>query len=365
MLALSVVGMGHSVVLGSLAVAAYQLGRLPGSALGGAIAHRVGAAHAAMSSLGVLGLGALVAGAAPHVAAFMAGAVLVGLGHASYHVARQDQILSLVPPAFTARSLTTLAGIWRISHFIGPLLGSALIAVWGVGSTYWVGAGCVAVAMVALGISGALREGRFYERPERLTLAQVARENLPALRTLGVTVVATGALRQARVALIPLWATHVGLDPSVATLVFAVSAGIDMLLFYPAGLVMDRRGRLWTAIPSTLLLSAGFIALPFTEGVVAVTAAAVVLGIGNGWGTGLIMTLGADLAPAQGRSVFTGLWMTLQDIGGLAGPALVSLGALVALPVGSFAVGGIGLATTGGFLAWVPRTPPRAAHEVD
>ena len=365
MLALSVVGMGHSAVLGSLAVAAYQAGRLPGSAWGGALAHRSGASRAAMLSLGVLGTGAVIAGASPGIVPFMAGAALVGLGHASYHVARQEQILGVIRPAFTARSLTTLAGVWRIANFIGPLLGAALIAIAGVRTTCVLGAACVAAAMVALGLSGGMRaDSRATERPPRLPLSRVARDNARLLRTLGVAVVATGALRQARLAVIPLWATHVGLSPEAATLIFSISAAIDMLLFYPAGAVMDRRGRLWTAIPSTLLLAAGTLALPLTEGATAVTAAALLLGVGNGWGSGLIMTLGADVAPAQGRSVFTGLWMILQDAGGLLGPAIVSLGALIALPVGFVAVGGVGLATAGAFAVWVPRGP-RGAHAVE
>ncbi len=364
-LALSVVHMGHSAVFGSLAVAAYQLGRMPGSALGGAIAHRLGASRAAMLSLAVLAAGSVLAAMTEVLAVFMAGAVIVGLGHASYHVARQNQILAVIPPAVTARSLTTLAGIWRIANFVGPLVGSALIAIWGLPSTYWFGAACVTVAVVILAFSGVRHERRTWVRPEHVSLARVARDNAHVLRTLGVAVMATGALRQARLAVIPLWATHVGLSPEAATLVFSISAAIDMLLFYPAGFTMDRWGRLWTAIPSTLLLALGMVALPLTHGAVAVTIASVVLGIGNGWGSGLIMTLGADAAPVHGRSVFTGIWMILQDTGGLAGPALISAGALIALPVGFFAMGAIGVATAAAFVAWVPRPAVRHGHDPD
>ncbi|WP_062317961.1 MFS transporter [Demequina maris] len=364
-LALSVIDMGHTAAFGSLAVVAYQLGRMPGSALGGGLAHRIGSAHAALVTLGIIAVGSTIAALAPDLAVFMAGAVLVGLGHASYHVARQDQILGVISSGFIARSLTSLAGVWRISNFVGPLIGAGLIAIWGVDAIYWLGTACILLAMAVLAAVGMRGDRRIVRPDHRISLAAMAREQRHVLSTLGLTVVATGALRQARIAVIPLWATHVGLSPEVATLVFSISAGIDMLLFYPAGLTMDRRGRLWTAIPSSILLAAGFIALPFTDGVAQVTAAALILGIGNGWGSGLIMTLGADVAPERGRSVFTGIWMILQDIGGLAGPALVSLGAVIALPVGFFAVGGIGLATTGGFLAWVPRTRPAHQHEID
>jgi sugar phosphate permease len=85
---------------------------------------------------------------------------------------------------------------------------------------------------------------------------------------------------------------------------------------------------------------------------------ALVLGAGNGWGTGVIMTLGADLAPDKGRAVFLGAWSLLQDVGGLLGPVLVAAGAAIALPVGLFTVGGVGAAATGAFVKWTPRGRP-------
>ncbi|WP_369401404.1 MFS transporter [Demequina subtropica] len=364
-LALTVVDMGHTAAFGSLAVAAYQLGRLPGSAVGGALTHRLGSAHAALVSLGLIGAGAAAAALEPDLAVFMVGAVLVGLGHAAYHVARQDQILGVISHEGIARSLTSLAGVWRIGNFIGPLIGAAVIAAWGLPATYWLGLVCIVAAMALLAIVGMRGDRRIVRPPSPASLREVIREHRHVLATLGLTVVATGALRQARIAVIPLWAAHVGLSPEVSTLIFSISAGIDMLLFYPAGATMDRRGRLWTAVPSSLLLAAGFLLLPLTHGAAQVTAAALVLGVGNGWGSGLIMTLGADVAPVRGRSVFTGVWMVLQDVGGLAGPALVSAGALIALPVGYVAVGGIGLAVTAGFLRWVPRGRPAHVHRSD
>lgn len=82
--------------------------------------------------------------------------------------------------------------------------------------------------------------------------------------------------------------------------------------------------------------------------------AAIIIGLGNGWGSGLLMTLGADIAPPQARSVFLGLWMLLTDIGSLAGPVLVSMGAIIGLPVGIVGVGVLGLGSTVMLLRWIP-----------
>ena len=155
---------------------------------------------------------------------------------------------------------------------------------------------------------------------------RVLRGNARVFSTLGVAVALTAAVRQARLVALPLWAAHIGLADSTTSAVFAVSAAVDMVLFLPAGLVMDQRGRTWTAIPSTLVLSVGLWPLPLTTGLATLSVAAVMLGVGNGWGSGLVMTLGSDVAPRRVEQVFIGLWMVFQDVGGLVGPAIVSLG---------------------------------------
>ena len=48
------------------------------------------------------------------------------------------------------------------------------------------------------------------------------------------------------------------------------------------------------------------------------------LGFGNGIGSGMIMTLGADYSPAVGRAQFLGVWRLLADLGSTSGPALLS-----------------------------------------
>ena len=39
-----------------------------------------------------------------------------------------------------------------------------------------------------------------------------------------------------------------------------------MLVFYPAGKVMDRKGRVWVAVPSMLTMGVAMMATPFTHG---------------------------------------------------------------------------------------------------
>ncbi|HLS00718.1 MAG TPA: MFS transporter, partial [Beutenbergiaceae bacterium] len=139
-------------------------------------------------------------------------------------------------------------------------------------------------------------------------------------------------------------------------IVFGISGVVDMALFYPAGKVMDIRGRLWVAIPSMAIMGAGMIALIGATTFTTVSVVAVVLGFGNGIGSGILMTLAADAAPADARSQFMGIWRVFADVGNSGGPLLVAGGAgLGSLGLGVGAIGVISLATVAALWAWVPR----------
>jgi MFS family permease len=56
----------------------------------------------------------------------------------------------------------------------------------------------------------------------------------------------------------------------------------------------------------------------------------VIIAAGNGLGSGIVMTLGADAAPQEGRAQFLGGWRLCGDIGNTGGPLLVSAVAAIA-----------------------------------
>jgi MFS family permease len=136
-----------------------------------------------------------------------------------------------------------------------------------------------------------------------------------------------------------------------------------MALFYPSGKVMDRHGRLAVAVPSMLILGAAMAVLPLTGGVVGLTAVAMVMSFGNGIGSGIVMTLGADVAPPDNRRRFLSMWRLMSDTGNALGPVIVSAVAGVwALAAGIVAVAGVGLLAAGGLALWAPRYSPFATR---
>lgn len=358
LLTLSALDFGQTETVASLAVTVYAVGRLGGGALGGVFTTRAGPVPATLVGMGGLATGALACATAPNLAVLALGMALLGAGHAGVHVSRQAQLDLMVPLSARARGLTTLAGVWRIGNFIGPLIGAALIHAFDLRAGYYLGLGMVAIGTIAYVINAPAH--LTVPRRERVAVNMwsVLKPHRKVLGTLGLGIALLGAARQVRVVVIPLWGEQVGLSASQTSLIFGLATALDMAMFLPAGWVMDKVGRRWTAVPSAIALAVGTAALPLTHAAWTVAAASLIIGIGHGWGSGVVMTLGADAAPEEGRAVFLGAWTNLQDIGGLLGPVVVAGGAAISVATGIWAAGGLGAGAAAALWKW---TPPRRA----
>jgi MFS family permease len=297
---------------------------------------------------------------------------MVGMAGSVFGLARQSYLTEAVPVHFRARALSTLGGVMRIGLFIGPFIAAAAIHRWGIHAAYGVG-------VVALLVSAVLA-ARVPDLPHHVerrldpaaaaaslggpapTLRSVTRDNRLVFLTVGVGVLLVSAVRASRQAVIPLWADHLGLEASVASLIYGLAGGIDMLVFYPAGKVMDQKGRIWVAVPSMAIMGVALVLMPLAHGALALLATALVIGFGNGIGSGMIMTLGADYSPSPGRAHFLGVWRLISDLGSSAGPALLSaLTAAASLAAGVFTTGGLAFMAAAVLWYWVPRVNARRA----
>jgi MFS family permease len=122
---------------------------------------------------------------------------------------------------------------------------------------------------------------------------------------------------------------------------------------------MDRFGRAWIAVPTVVVLGLGMLALPLTTSMATLTLVALVMALGNGIGSGIVMTLGADAAPPGARPQFLGGWRLFADAGLAAGPLLISAITVVApLAAACVALGVLSLAGGAWLARWVPRYDP-------
>lgn len=348
---------GASVAAAGLIAALIGVGSLLSNIPSALITDRFGEkrAMAGAALLSVAGL--LLAISVSNLWVLALAMLMQGGAQSVFQLARQSYMIEVVPLAFRARALSTLGGTTRIGTFIGPFAGAALIHFLGLDGAYWVaigamlGAGLIAVKAPDIEPSGGAGAG-----VPRARMGEVARDHRGVYATLGVGVMLISALRASRQVVIPLWADHLGLDATTTSLIYGLVAAVDMSVFYPAGKVMDQRGRVWVALPCTLLMGLSLMAIPLTGGVASFILVSVLLGFGNGIGSGIVMTLGADAAPAGARTQFLGIWRLMADLGSSGGPlALSVLTALASLGGASFGVGTLGLVAAGVFWRWMPR----------
>jgi MFS family permease len=358
-LAVSAGQLGADLATAGVITALLPIGRILADLPAGAVAARLGDRLAMIIASGVAVVGMVLLALAAHLVVLGLGALLLGATEAVYGLARQSYLTEAVPVLRRARALSTLGGVARIGLFIGPFAGASIAHLTGrTASIYWLGVATSILAALVVALATDPDTTRKDRATKPTSLLAVVREHRRVLRTLGLAVLLVGAMRGARTSVIPLWAEHLELGAATTSLVFGIAGGIDMLLFYPAGKVMDLKGRRWVAIPSMLIMGLAMVLIPLTDTVGGLTAAAMLLGFGNGIGSGVIMTLGADTAPPGERAQFLGAWRLLADSGSASGPLIVSAGAaLGSLALGIAAMGPIAAVTAAALARWVPGHP--------
>lgn len=273
-------------------------------------------------------------------------AVVSGAGFTAWMIGRQSYITDCSQMGERGRAIAGMAGAMRIGGLIGPLAGAMMAKAFGFGAAFF--ALTVSVGGATLMVAACTRNVRPNRRQSDDHLARIKgiiKAHSRTLMTAGFASLALQLLRSGRIILIPLFGHFLGLGIADIGLIISLAAVIDALLFYPAGMVMDRHGRKWMSVPCLLLSAVSLAAMPLTQGFCSLLAVAMLAGFANGLGTGSLLTLGADLAPPESRSEFFGIWRFIGDIGHAGGPLMIgALIKLATLGAAATATAGIGLA---------------------
>lgn len=363
---ISATDLGASPAMAALVVGTAGLGQIVADIPAGSLVHRYGERPMMLGAAGLTVLALLSCIFAPNLALFALSIFMTGAGTAVWLLARQAYITEVVPYRLRARAMSTLGGVFRIGLFIGPFIGAAVMHVTGLWGAYAVH---IVAALVAAGVLFLVKDlsidtnERTGPIRARKSVGTLVVEQRSIFATLGTGVLVVSAVRAARQVVLPLWGQHLGLSPAAISVIFGISGAVDMLFFYPAGKVMDRFGRVWVATPSMSGLGLSLIFLPLAQSAGALTVVGLVMGVGNGMSSGLVMTLGADHAPPDQRPVFLGVWRVFADAGNGVGPFVVGgIAAAASLGVGIAAMGVVGLIGAGWLGWWIPRRVPHP-HE--
>ena len=343
--ALAAKDLGASIALAGLIVALRGIGILAFDIPAGWLVDKFGERKA--MAAGTFLVVATLAGSAlsPNPWVFGASTFLMGCGWAVWLLARLTYVSDIMPMHMRGRALSTLGGVNRVGSFIGPFLGAGIATFAGLDGAYYIH---IITALAACGMLIVLvkdgRDGKVVQEKGHANFVNIVRENSGVFMTAGVGVMAIQTLRAARQLVLPLWADHIGLDSSLVSVVFGISVGMEMTLFYPAGSAMDRFGRKAVALPCLAIMAIGMLLMPLTNSFWPLSVVGLVIGFGNGLGSGIVMTLGADFCPPVGRAQFLGAWRVCGDLGTAGGPLVVA-GAISAASLGgaSLLMGAIGL----------------------
>ena len=344
-----------------LAVAMHEVGVLIADVPAGILLDRIGRKLSMLIGAVVLGLSMLGIGLAHSFFELIVYQLIGGIGGALWTVARYTYMTDAIPLTARGRSLALFGGINRAGTFLGPAVGGYLGTHYGLRSPFFLFSTIMAfnfLLSLLFIVRRNLQSATIHHTLYWNRFVHVLRSNYRALATAGSAHICAQALRTGRAIIVPLYGSEIiGLDIQAVGLILSISSFVDMSMFPLAGFIMDRFGRRYAVVPCFFIFGLGMAIVPFTGSFATLLVATIVMGFGNGLGSGTMMTLGADLAPSEGTGEFLGVWRLIGDAGAVTGPLVVgNIAEVWGLATSAFVLAGIGYAGVAIFLWLVPET---------
>lgn len=271
-----------------------------------------------------------------------------GVGTSIWQLSRHALLAESIANASRGRATSFFGGVTRTGTFLGPAIGGVVGKAYGLQAPFLISgalaAGAVALAIVCRSVNPTSRPVST-QGPRWPIVMRLLRSDWRDIGAAGAAQVCGQMIRAGIKFLIPIYgATVLNLDAAQIGFVLTFSALIDVALFLPVGMAMDRFGRKVMSVPCFAVMAAGVALVPLTNSYLGLLLASTVISFGNGLGAGSMMTLGADLAPREAAREFLGVWRLIGDTGMVAGP--VAVGAIASgltLTKSAFVLSFIGL----------------------
>lgn len=335
--------LGASVAVVGVVLSMRGVGNVVSDLPGGLILGRVRLRIVVQTALLVASAASTVMALVPSVAVIGGLVLLMGTASSVMVTGMMTYVRISVPADLRGRALSLSGGSIRVGALLGPLAGGVLADTFGVPAAIGLRAAAFFAAFVVFTMSpdrgiGAPGRTRVRSTEGGTQRAPTARLGLGAqfraigaglrgrgfaLATVGFAILMLQLLRASRNIVLPLWGDELALSATIIGSVMSAGAALELALFIPAGIIMDRAGRKVAAGLCIGIFSLGVFALSLAGSVPLFVVASLLIGLGNGFGSGINMTIGTDLAPSTAVSEFLGMWRLFGDIGASAGPAVV------------------------------------------
>ena len=349
-----------------LFLAAAGLGMLVCDVPVGMLLSRIGPRPAMIVGLGGFAACLALLFLAPGLALATVFRFCMGGFHAMWNLSRHAYLAEVTVTAQRGRAIAAFGGSARIGLFAGPAVGGALAGALGLRVPFLAAALLAVPALVCILLF--VKPTTMPRIPRKGHLRGVLRGSFRSLATAGSAQMLAQMIRAGRNLIVPLWGTDIaGLGVPSVGLIMSIASFVDMSMFVPAGLLMDKLGRKFAIVPCFTIQAVGMCLIPATGGFAGLLVVACVIGMGNGLGSGTMMTMGADLAPPERVGEFLGLWRLIGDAGSAGSPlAAGALAGILGLVASAFFMAIVGFASAAVFAFTVPEPLDKGArHAAD
>ncbi|MFW5717532.1 MAG: MFS transporter [Spirochaetota bacterium] len=355
-------GLGAAVAVVGVVIAMRGVGNLLGDMPSGLVLGRWRLRSVVFTALVAAGVTSAAMATVRSVVVIGVLVLLTGAMTSVVVTAMMTYVRMTVPASVRGRALSLTGGAVRVGALVGPIAGGLLADIWNVPAAIGLRAVCFFVAAAAFALSPDRGVGA--PGPSAGAMPSIAKQLRAigrglrgrgyALATVGFAILMLQLLRTSRTIVLPLWGDGLGLSTILIGSVMSVGAALELVLFVPSGIIMDHAGRKVAAGLCIGIFAIGMLWLSMAKGLPGFIVASILIGIGNGFGSGINMTIGTDLAPSGAVSEFLGVWRLFGDVGSSAGPAIVgtiaTAGGLPLAVVATAALGFLGLVS----LAFAP-----------
>jgi predicted MFS family arabinose efflux permease len=189
---------------------------------------------------------------------------------------------------------------------LGPISGVELLTRLGFGGLFAVAA---TTALVSLGMTATTPETLAAPSPARFTPAStISRPALGPALVIGCLMLTYGAL----VTFLPLHAQHIGVNPGIFFLVYALALTITR---GPAGRLSDRFGRAPVAAAGLALAAVALAGLALSEGGLALAVVGALYGLAGGIAQPALVAWCVDVVAPADRGRAMGTFFTVLELG--------------------------------------------------
>lgn len=340
---------GSSDVLVALMITARPFGMMMFDVPAGVLVGIFGLRRTMLGGILLFAIAAVIGGLSPSFGVLIIGRLMAGSSFALWSISRQVYIAQTVPNASRGKALSLFGGISRAAAIGGAVIGGILYDEVGIRAPFFAQ---IVIAALTGGIILVTMRGtteaaaKSFKHNVFPGLGHTLWDNKRIFATAGMAAIMLQFMRAAREFILPVWADENGLSGKESGYIIGVMSAVDSVMFPVVGYIMDRWGRKATGVPAYIVFASGFAFIPFANSFELLMLVGVLVGIGNGLSSGLVLTMGVDMAPKTNPGEFLGVWRLISDAGGASGPAMIggvaSVLTLSAASVMTAGVGGLG-----------------------